>query len=522
MRKSFILILLTALLMTPLASTARDFKVTFANDNVEKVIAILEQATGYDFVGRKEVVSAAKSNVNGTYTASSIDDLLNDIVRARLGLDYEIVDNTVILRTPTPDSGELRLVKGNVTDESGEPLPGAIIAISGTDYGTTTDVDGNFSLKIPVSRKCLEVSYVGMRTKNVDIKDYKTPLSVELTPAVEMMSEVVVTGYQEIKKEKMTGSVATISADKLENRYTPNLLDNLEGRVAGLSTYGGKPVIRGTGTLHAGTNPLLVVDGLPIEGSINDINPYDIESINILKDAAAAAIYGARASNGIIVITTKDAKKKGKIDIDFSANFTWHEKKNVDYHDNYYMTPEEQVMVESEYYDYYFNSGEKNNPMGEFEKRLSDGKKISPLQYAYYQNAAGAISKDELEAIKTQLSRNNFAKQLADNMLHRQFVQQYNLSLRSVSDISRNNVVVNYKHDNVGKFNHKDEWLNVSYKGAFEIAKWLTATIGINGIYSNTREYGGGYETAIYSPFSYEAYQPYMNADGTVDRKSVV
>ncbi|MCX4368515.1 MAG: SusC/RagA family TonB-linked outer membrane protein [Duncaniella sp.] len=519
MRKSFILILLTALLMTPLASTARDFKVTFANDNVEKVIAILEQATGYDFVGRKEVVSAAKSNVNGTYTASSIDDLLNDIVRARLGLDYEIVDNTVILRTPTPDSGELRLVKGNVTDESGEPLPGAIIAISGTDYGTTTDVDGNFSLKIPVSRKCLEVSYVGMRTKNVDIKDYKTPLSVELTPAVEMMSEVVVTGYQEIKKEKMTGSVATISADKLENRYTPNLLDNLEGRVAGLSTYGGKPVIRGTGTLHAGTNPLLVVDGLPIEGSINDINPYDIESINILKDAAAAAIYGARASNGIIVITTKDAKKKGKIDIDFSANFTWHEKKNVDYHDNYYMTPEEQVMVESEYYDYYFNSGEKNNPMGEFEKRLSDGKKISPLQYAYYQNAAGAISKDELEAIKTQLSRNNFAKQLADNMLHRQFVQQYNLSLRSVSDISRNNVVVNYKHDNVGKFNHKDEWLNVSYKGAFEIAKWLTATIGINGIYSNTREYGGGYETAIYSPFSYEAYQPYMNADGTVMKR---
>ena len=203
MRKSFILILLTALLMTPLASTARDFKVTFANDNVEKVIAILEQATGYDFVGRKEVVSAAKSNVNGTYTATSIDDLLNDIVRARLGLDYEIVDNTVILRTPTPDSGELRLVKGNVTDESGEPLPGAIIAISGTDYGTTTDVDGNFSLKVPVSRKYLEVSYVGMRTKNVDIKDYKTPLSVELTPAVEMMSEVVVTGYQEIKKEKM-------------------------------------------------------------------------------------------------------------------------------------------------------------------------------------------------------------------------------------------------------------------------------------------------------------------------------
>lgn len=127
-----------------------------------------------------------------------------------------------------------------------------------------------------------------------------------------MMSEVVVTGYQDIKKEKMTGSVTTVSADKLDERYTLNLLDNLEGRVAGLSTYGGKPIIRGVGTLSGSTAPLLVVDGLPIEGELEDINPYDIESVNVLKDASASAIYGARAANGIIVVTTKNAKKKVK------------------------------------------------------------------------------------------------------------------------------------------------------------------------------------------------------------------
>ena len=210
MRKSFILILLTALLMTPLASTARDFKVTFANDNVEKVIAILEQATGYDFVGRKEVVSAAKNNVNGTYTASSIDDLLNDIVRARLGLDYEIVDNTVILRTPSRPAavGEKRVIKGKVTDENGDPLPGAYVHIEGTTIGGATDIDGNFSFNAPVFHSVtLLVSYVGMKPSETVLTDKtKYPLSIKMTTNYAMMDEVVVTGYQNLKRENATGA----------------------------------------------------------------------------------------------------------------------------------------------------------------------------------------------------------------------------------------------------------------------------------------------------------------------------
>ena len=107
----------------------------------------------------------------------------------------------------------------------------------------------------------------------------------------------------------MTGAATTITADKLNDRYTTNIADNLEGRVAGLSTYGGRLTIRGTSSLYAESTPLLVVDGLPVEGDIKDINPYDIATVNVLKDAAATAIYGARASNGIIVITTKTKHK---------------------------------------------------------------------------------------------------------------------------------------------------------------------------------------------------------------------
>ena len=523
MKRSILAFVLTMMLI-PIGINAQGFNVSFRNDNAEKVLTILEKETGYDIVCQKEVLNTVRNKVNGHFTANTLSQLLDDVVCGQMSLGYDIVDKTIIIRPASKKAGNTHLdktIKGVILDEEGEPLPGATVTLKGTSTGVAADMDGKFSIHVSGKNPVLEVHYVGMHPYELPLTAANSakPLKISLVANPNMIDEVVVTGYQEIKKEKMTGSVATISSEKLAERYTPNLLDNLEGRVAGLSTYGGKPVIRGVGTLHAESKPLLVVDGLPIEGSIEDLNPYDIASINILKDAAAAAIYGARASNGIIVVTTKDAKKKGKIDIDFSANFTWYEKQNVDYHDNYYMNPEEQIKVESDYYDYFFFSGEKADPMGEIEKDLKNGYKVSPLKDAYYQKAAGKISDKELNAIKNRLAQNNFAKELADNMLNRRFVQQYNLALRSSSDISRNNVVINYRHDNVGKFNHKDEWLNVSYKGSFDLAKWLTATLSINGVYSNTREYGGDYNTDIYNPFNYEPYQPYLNEDGSVMKR---
>ena len=210
----------------------------------------------------------------------------------------------------------------------------------------------------------------------------------------------------------MTGAATTITADKLNDRYTTNIADNLEGRVAGLSTYGGRLTIRGTSSLYAESTPLLVVDGLPVEGDIKDINPYDIATVNVLKDAAATAIYGARASNGIIVITTKNANKN-KIDIDFASNLTIYEKRNMNYSDNFYMTPEQQLVVETDYYDYYFfhNDGEIYDPIMSTMSDIESGKSISPLRYAYYQLANGEITQQQLDAIIAQLKNNNYAKE---------------------------------------------------------------------------------------------------------------
>ena len=136
-----------------------------------------------------------------------------------------------------------------------------------------------------------------------------------------------------------------------------------------------------------------------------------------MKDAAANAIYGARASNGVIVVTTKNAKKAGKIDIDFAANLTVYEKKNVDYADNFYMTPEQQVDTEAKYWDYYFfhNDGEVADPIGTTAQSISMGTQaVTPIEYAYYQRAKGEISEEELQNQLASFKKNNYAKEYAD------------------------------------------------------------------------------------------------------------
>ncbi|MDE5689728.1 MAG: hypothetical protein K2I38_03415, partial [Duncaniella sp.] len=248
------------------------------------------------------------------------------------------------------------------------------------------------------------------------------------------------------------------------------------------------------------------------------LNPYDIESINVLKDAAAAAIYGARAANGIIVITTKNARKKDKIDIDFSANLTVFENRNVDYNDNFYMSAAQQVEAEKKYYEYYFfnNNGEVGDPITNTNTQINAGHMgVSPVKYGYYQLATGQISREELDSRLEALKKNNFARDYADDVYRRQIVQQYNLALRSSTDKARHNVTLNYKTDNTGIIGQNSDYFNLSYKGSFDLAKWVTATVSFNGIYNNRKEAGSDVTAAYTNIWALPAYTPYYNADGS-------
>lgn len=520
-----LLTLLTGLMLSCAASYAQNYDVSIKDASLTQAIDILSHTTGCDFIYQKGLIKPDGKKVNIVCRNSSLSELLDNVVVRQLGLSYRIVNNSIVLGNQKKSNSSRNIaVHGVITDPNGEPLPGVTVTIAKTKIATTSDAKGCFALAAP-DGSTISFSYVGAEPYSTKVTKGGR-YNIVLRESANNLSEIVVTGYQELKKEKMTGSVATISSEKLNNRYTPNLIDNLEGRIAGLSTYGGKMVIRGEGTLRAGTTPLLVVDGIPVEGGLDNLNPYDIESINVLKDAAASAIYGARASNGIIVVTTKSAKKKGKIDVSFSANLTCYENKNMDYHDNFYMTPAEHIKAECDYMeykyfttDYYSNGSVRNNPAQQIMKTdmytAIGYLNPSPIDWAYYQLAIGAIDRNELDKRIDALRGNNYAQQYADAMYRRQVLQQYNLALRHASDRSRNSVVFNYKTDNVGIINQSADWANISYKGAYDLASWLTANMSINTIFSSNKTAGSDYNSYAQNPWAYAPYYSFYNTDGT-------
>lgn len=222
------------------------------------------------------------------------------------------------------------LVRGTVIDESGETVIGASVTVKGTTQGTITDFDGKFSLNVPDKKAVLVVSFIGYTTQEVKV-DASKPMSIVLKEDSELLDEVVVVGYQEVKKRDLTGSVARADMDQLLNTPVASFDQTLGGRIAGVNVTSneGMPgssmniVIRGNNSLTQENSPLYVIDGFPLEDPemASTINPSDIESLDILKDASATAIYGARGANGVVIITTKKGKV-GKAQITYDGSVT--------------------------------------------------------------------------------------------------------------------------------------------------------------------------------------------------------
>ena len=219
-------------------------------------------------------------------------------------------------------------VKGTVVSESdGFPLPGVNVVVKGTTDGVITDLDGNFVISVP-SDAVLSFTYVGFKPQEVAVKG-KTTLNVKLYEDTETLEEVVVVGYGVQKKSVVTASIAKVSAEDLENKAPVRMDNALKGLAAGVdvTSSSGQPGasprvrIRGIGTIN-NSDPLYIVDGMPISGGLDFVNPNDIESIEVLKDAASGAIYGARAANGVILVTTKKGKM-GKTNISYNFSYGW-------------------------------------------------------------------------------------------------------------------------------------------------------------------------------------------------------
>lgn len=251
-------------------------------------------------------------------------------------------------------SAQERVVTGVVIDELGEPAIGATIIVPGTQDGTITDFDGVFSLEVNASSKNVQVSYVGYQSQTVSLAKF-TPgkkLVIRLQPANIGLDEVVVVGYGTSKKGDLTGAIASMKSDKIEDRENENVLGSLQGQLAGveITNSSGAPGgelevhIRGAASINASDAPLYVVDGIPVD-DLSDLNPADIESIDVLKDASSSAIYGSRGANGVLLVKTKTAKENEKLSVNFQASFSLQQmEKKLDV-----MTPEEWIAWRTDY-----------------------------------------------------------------------------------------------------------------------------------------------------------------------------
>ena len=217
-----------------------------------------------------------------------------------------------------------RTVTGTVVDANGEPIPGANVIIVGTQVGATTDFDGNFSIPNVSKNAALQVSFIGYATQRVDIAG-QSQVRISLAEDRDLLDEVVVIGYGAVRRRDLTGAVASVKGDNVKQTPVANVAEALQGRLPGVNVISedGRPGatqsirVRGGGSITQSNDPLFVVDGLPV-GNINDIPASEIESIDVLKDASATAIYGSRGANGVILVTTKGSKE-GKVRISYDG-----------------------------------------------------------------------------------------------------------------------------------------------------------------------------------------------------------
>ena len=336
---------------------------------LEDILMQIENKSMYRFAYNKSEVNVDQSyslNINN----AEIDQLLNQLF-SQTGIRYKIIDRQIILTTSEEIiNQQQKSVSGKVTDSQGNSLPGVSVVIKGTTVGTITDADGRFSLPKVPENGVLQFSFVGMKMREVSAAG-KSTIAVTLEEEAIGIEEVVAVGYGTVKKSDLTGSIGTVKSDLIVNRKTTQLSQALAGSVAGVlvtrngGTPGAEASIRIRGITTIGNNdPLVIIDGVPGTG-LSDVNPNDVESISVLKDAASASIYGSRAAAGVILVTTKHAKGD---DLNLNYNYEYGFDKPTQIPSIVNVTRYMQISNEASWND----SGNNSNKYPTYAKDLID------------------------------------------------------------------------------------------------------------------------------------------------------
>ncbi|MDF2193350.1 SusC/RagA family TonB-linked outer membrane protein [Paraflavitalea sp. CAU 1676] len=478
--------------------------------SLKQVFTTIEKQTGYVLFSNKEVLAAAKP-VTVSAVNMPLKELLDKVLKDQ-PIDYVIQGKTIILsRKPAipviPRTGideQPAQVIGRITDAVGQPMAGVNVIIKGNGKGTVSAVDGSFAIAAKEG-DVLQFTFVGFALKEVTvtaalISGAQRGLMVVLNPQTTALEEVAVTvntGYQTISRERMTGSYSSIQTKRLENKLQPSLLTALEGQAAGMVvTKDGRLEIRGKSTFLANAEPLIVLDGYPITGGLQTINIDNIESITVLKDAVAASIYGARSSNGVIVITTKTAKT-GKMQIGYKGSVGTT------------LTPQLSYLnktATSDYIDAEVHSYNINPALAQYVyNSYPNASRVTQLLVA---KDNGTITAAQMNAELDQLRKNNGIDQLEKYLFRNKLTQQHNLSFSSGSEKNATNAALRYVSNRNSMIGSSDNRLIVDIKNDWKPVSKVTVRLFTNITY-NTGSAPGRSAAEFYDYGYYSVMKPY-------------
>ncbi|WP_143307056.1 SusC/RagA family TonB-linked outer membrane protein [Chitinophaga vietnamensis] len=367
---------------------------------------------------------------------------------------------------------------GKVTDSSGMPLPGVTVMVKGTKKGASTDGNGMFTLKDVKQGSWLEVSSVGYESRDARVIGNK--IAVHLNMVTKDLEEVhiVSTGYQKLPKERATGSFAFVDNKQFNQRISSDILSRLEGNVAGLvfnkGTVGADGKlnnisIRGHSTLFAVDQPLIVVDNFPYEGDLNRINPNDVESVTVLKDAAAASVWGVRSGNGVIVITTKKGKRSQKLTTTFNSNVTISGKPNLFYSHNF-LASSDYIGIEKNL----FNMGYYDNMLNSFSTI------VSPVVKILSDARSGKISSNEADEKISQLSHIDSRQEYTKYLYQKAITQAYAISINGGGANSDYYLSLGYDRNRATTVGDRDNRVTINSTYNFYPTNNLQIGAGIN------------------------------------------
>ncbi len=477
-------------------AVAQKIHLQVQNENLITVLQELRKQSGYAFVYNRQFLKNANPvtlNVRG----KDIEETL-PLIFSQQPFDYSIKSKiiTIVPKTESrqPETHQVT-IRGRVTDSLSNPLQGVTVQITGTSIRTSTDNNGQYELNSVPTGATLLFKLLSYEPLEVFID--RPVINVTLTLVQNELNEVSVfsTGYELIPKERATGSFVQVNNELLNRSVSTNILERLQGVTSGLvfnqntvsTKYKGQYDIniRGRATIFANDQPLIVLDNFPYDGSLDNINPNDVESITILKDAAAASIWGARAGNGVIVITSKRGIINQPLEVTFNSNLTVGSKPDL-YYNPYFMSPSEFIDIEMMLYK-----------EGYYESDIQSSLKppLSPVVEILLEQTNGLLSDIEASEQINALRKNDIRRDFSNYMYRPSFNQQYALNLRGGTANASYFFSAGLDKNMENLVHNEYERLSVSTSGSFEPVKNLQITASLNYIFSSSDKNNSGWGT---------------------------